>query len=230
MNKTNKGLWIVGFVLAVFVAWSISGCSLKINKRHPGDEQKIGELSSEIESIRSQMAERERQAEQLKRAKEELEKSLENEIRDKQVTVELLKRGLVLTFISEILFDSGKAIIRTEADDVLGRVAKVLNDRVADRNITIEGHTDNQPIKYSGWKSNWELSSARATSVLHYLIDKESVVPERLSATGYGEYRPVSTNDTKEDRQKNRRVEVIILPEVVSKVKGELLGREENLK
>ena len=101
---------------------------------------------------------------------------------------------------------------------------------MADRNITIEGHTDNQPIKYSGWKSNWELSTARATSVLHYLIDKESVVPERLSATGYGEYRPVVTNDTKEDRQKNRRVEVIILPEVVSKVKGELLGREENLK
>jgi chemotaxis protein MotB len=167
--------------------------------------------------------EKEKEAEQLRRAKEELEKSLEQEIRDKLVTVAMLKRGLVLTFISEVLFDSGKAIIKPEAYDVLGRVSTVLNKTVANRNVAVEGHTDNEPIKHSGWKSNWELSTARATSVLHHLIDKEEVSPERLSATGYGEYSPVATNDTKEGRQKNRRVEIIILPEVISKVKGDLL-------
>lgn len=235
MDKINKYLRMAGHIaLAGVIVWFISGCSIKINKRHPGDEKKIGELSSEVEGLKGDMErlrlEKEKEAEQLRRAKEELEKSLEQEIREKLVTVAMLKRGLVLTFVSEVLFDSGKAIIKPEAYDVLGRVSTVLNKTVANRNVAIEGHTDNEPIKYSGWKSNWELSTARATSVLHHLIDKEEVSPERLSATGYGEYSPVASNDTKEGRQKNRRVEIIILPEVISKVKGEMLEGKENLK
>ena len=77
----------------------------------------------------------------------------------------------------------------------------------------IEGHTDNQPIKRSGWKSNWELSTARALSVLHYLGDK-SVAEPRLAAIGYGEYKPALLPMTipKQGRQKNRRVEIVILP------------------
>ncbi|MBI3008811.1 MAG: OmpA family protein [Candidatus Omnitrophica bacterium] len=196
--------------------------------------EKIETLSTQVEDLKGEMErlkmEKEKEAEQLRRAKEEIEKSLEQEIRDKLVTVEMLKRGLVLTFVSEVLFDSGKAIIKSEAYDVLGRVSRVLNKTVANRNVSIEGHTDNEPIKYSGWKSNWELSTARATGVLHHLIDKEEVSPERLSAAGYGEYSPVAANDTKEGRQKNRRVEIIILPEVISKVKGEMLEGKENLK
>ena len=228
MDKMNKYLRMVGHIaLAGVIVWFISGCSIKLHKRHPGDVQKIEELSSEVEGLKGDMErlrlEKEKEAEQMRRAKEELEKSLEQEIRDKQVKVEMIKRGLVLTFVSEVLFDSGKAIIKPEAYDVLGRVSTVLNKTVANRNVAIEGHTDNEPIKYSGWKSNWELSTARATSVLHHLIDKEDVSPERLSATGYGEYSPVAANDTKEGRQKNRRVEIIILPEVISKVKGDLL-------
>ena len=80
--------------------------------------------------------------------------------------------------------------------------------------IGIEGHTDNEPIKYSGWKSNWELSTARALSVLHYLIDEKGVAPIRVSAIGYGEYRPIASNSNKEGRQANRRVEIVILPNV----------------
>ena len=98
---------------------------------------------------------------------------------------------------------------------------------MSDLNVGIEGHTDNVPIKYSGWKSNWELSSARAMSVLHYLIDDHGINPPRLSATGYGEYHPVETNDTAEGRQKNRRVEIVILPKTTKQV-GTV--PEENLK
>jgi chemotaxis protein MotB len=89
---------------------------------------------------------------------------------------------------------------------------------VPENQIGIEGHTDNEPIKYSGWKSNWELSTARALSVLHYLIDEKGISPYRISAIGYGEYRPVTSNNTKEGRQLNRRVEIVILPKV-TKVK-----------
>ena len=76
----------------------------------------------------------------------------------------------------------------------------------------MEGHTDNEPIKYSGWKSNWELSTARATSVLHYLVDDKGVNPKLVKAVGYGEFRPVAANDTPEGRQLNRRVEIVIQP------------------
>ena len=75
----------------------------------------------------------------------------------------------------------------------------------------------NIPIKHSGWKSNWELSAARATNVLHYMIDECSMEPQKMSAIGYGEYRPIDTNDTKEGRANNRRVEIIILPKEMTK-------------
>jgi len=127
-------------------------------------------------------------------------------------------RGLVITFLSEVFFDSGKDAIREDGRGSLKKVAEVLNQNVPNSNVAIEGYTDNQPIKYSGWKTNWELSSARALAVLHYLVDECAVKPTRLSANGYGEFRPVAANDTKENMQKNRRVEIVILPSKLSKV------------
>jgi chemotaxis protein MotB len=109
----------------------------------------------------------------------------------------------------------------------------VLRDNVPQLGVGIEGHTDNQPIKFSNWKSNWELSTARALSVLHYLVDNRGIAPERLSVMGYSEYRPVASNDTWEGRKMNRRVEVVILPPV-TKVKEHssagLAGSDANLK
>ena len=93
----------------------------------------------------------------------------------------------------------------------------------------IEGHTDNQPIKYSGWKSNWELSAHRALSVLHHLKDT-GIAPERLSAIGYGEYRPVASNQSTQGQQLNRRVEIVILPRLVKKLDLGHGYREEILK
>jgi chemotaxis protein MotB len=100
-----------------------------------------------------------------------------------------------------------------------------LAENVPENDIGIEGHTDNEPIRYSGWKSNWELSTARALSVLHYLIDKKGISPLRVSAIGYGEYRPVASNVDKEGRRLNRRVEIVILPKA-TKVK-EIPGESE---
>jgi chemotaxis protein MotB len=174
--------------------------------------QKIEELSQQLD--------------ELNEAKMVLESKLSQEIGDKQVRLEMMQKGLVITFVADVLFDSGKAKIRPEAYASLNKVAKVLKENVPQLNIGIEGHTDNQPIKHSGWKSNWELSTARALSVLHYLADKEGLSPDRLSAVGYGEYQPVASNDTGKGRQLNRRVEIIILPQV-TKVKGSEPGPKE---
>jgi len=197
----------------------LSGCAIGIYKGRPSDLKKIEDLRAEVERLKL-LKDQERR--ELEAAKAELEKRLRGE---KGVAVDLEERGLVVTFVAEVLFDSGKAKIRDKAYNVLDKVTKVINEKVADRNIAIEGHTDNEPIKYSGWKSNWELSTARANAVLHYLEDK-GVEPRRLRATGYGEYRPVTSNDTPEGRQKNRRVEIIILPKM-TREETEFLKRHE---
>jgi len=140
------------------------------------------------------------------------------------VKLEMAERGLVLTFVSEVLFDSGKATLRSEARETLRKVADVIKEKVADRGVGVEGHTDNQPIKHSGWRSNWELSTSRATAVLHAL-EEDGVNPRRLVATGYGEYHPVDSNDTHEGQQKNRRVEIVILPKQLTKAQKEIVRR-----
>lgn len=188
------------FVISAF-AVGLSGCTVVIQKGRTKDAQEISSLKQELS--------------ELQRAKQELEKRLKREINDKEVSIEMLEKGLVITFVSEVLFDSGKATLKTDSFGTLDKIAGVLQTTVKDLKIGIEGHTDNIPIKVSGWKSNWELSSARAMSVLHYLVDKKGVAPKRVSATGYGEFQPVASNGTVEGRQKNRRVEIVILPNTV---------------
>jgi len=127
------------------------------------------------------------------------------------------ERGLVVTVVAEVLFDSGKAKVRPVGKEVLSKVANVLIK--INENIIVEGHTDNVPIKHSGWKSNWELSTQRALNVLHYFIDEKGLNPERFSAAGYGPYRPMASNATVEGRQKNRRVEIVVVPAKIKKAR-----------
>ena len=189
----------MNITLVLALTLGLSGCTIIFQKGRRTDIEKISKLKNDMN--------------ELQRAKEELEKRLQDEINNKQVKVEMQDKGLVITFVSEVLFDSWKAKLRSDSLGKLDKVAGVLNTTVADLNVGVEGHTDNQPIRKSGWKSNWELSTARALSVLHYLSEK-SVAEPRLAAIGYGEYKPVASNDTKEGRQKNRRVEIVILPKI----------------
>lgn len=209
MNKNFINLGKVMFICVL--ALSLAGCTVALYSRYPRDKARISELSNQLTQMEKMKAQ---ETEELKQALAQLENKLKSEIASKQITVGMEERGLVITFVDEVLFDSGKAVVKSSAYDVLSRVANILKDKVADKNIGVEGHTDNVPIKYSGWKSNWELSTARATSVLHYLVDNCSISPERMQATGYGEYRPVASNLAAEGRQKNRRVEIIILPKI----------------
>lgn len=201
-----------------------TGCGVNFFFGRPSDVKKIQELSGELDRIKRQ---KEVESNQLRDAQRMLEQRLQREISDKQVKLEMAERGLVLTFVAEVLFDSGKATLRPEAQQTLEKVASVIREKVSDRDVGVEGHTDNEPIKHSGWKSNWELSTARATSVLHALEDG-GVNPRRLVATGYGEYRPVASNDALEGRQQNRRVEIVILPKKLTKKEQEIVRRAES--
>ncbi len=212
---------LIGIFLLLAVA---AGCGINFYAGRPGDVQEIHRLSQELEALQQQ---KQAEADQLKEAQALLEKRLRREIRDKEVKLEMAERGLVLTFVAEVLFDSGKAELRAEATDALAKVASVIREKVADRDVGIEGHTDNEPIQRSGWKSNWELSTARAISVLHFM-ESEGVFSEALVASGYGEYRPVASNDTDEGRQRNRRVEIVILPKKLTKVQEDLVRQSRD--
>ncbi|RKY33021.1 MAG: hypothetical protein DRP74_01120 [Candidatus Omnitrophota bacterium] len=195
------------FVLVLFLVISFSGCTFIFQKGRRSDVERIKELT--------------RQLNELGRARELLEERLQSEIEDKEVSLKMQEKGLVITVLGDVLYDSGKASIRSRSYSILDKVARVLKENVPLLNVGIEGHTDNVPIKFSGWKSNWELSSARALGVLHYLSDNAGVEPSRLAAIAYGEYRPVASNATKEGRQLNRRVEIVILPELTKRAKDE---------
>lgn len=205
MNRRMTNIF--SFMIAGIFLFSLSGCTFIFQKGRRNDAEQISKLKGDID--------------ELQNAKEELEKRLKGEIADKEVTVERLQKGLVITFVSEVLFDSGKAELRKESFEKLDKVVSVVTNVVPDLNVGIEGHTDNVPIKYSAWKSNWELSAHRALSVVHYLVEK-SIDPTRLSAIAYGEYHPVESNDAKEGRAKNRRVEIVILPKAEKKVASEV--------
>ncbi len=208
-------------VLMTGVVVALSGCGINFYAGRPTDVHRIQELSTELDRLRQQ---KERESQQLRDAKSLLEQQLQQEIADKQVKLEMAERGLVITFVAEVLFDSGKAALRPAAHQSLEKVARVIEQKVPDRDIGVEGHTDNQPIKHSGWKSNWELSTSRATSVIHFFVS-QGLNPRQLTAIGYGEYRPVVSDDTAEGRQKNRRVEIVILPKKLTKREADLLRR-----
>lgn len=119
------------------------------------------------------------------------------------------ERGLVISLKDTVLFPSGKADLTPEAQEIIRKVGISLKG--IDNYIRVEGHTDNLPINTPEFPSNWELSAARATNVVRFLLKEAGLPPEKLSEAGYGEYRPIASNETPAGRSLNRRVDIVIL-------------------
>jgi len=125
-----------------------------------------------------------------------------------------VKKGVVFISLSDkMMFKSGRTEISKQADSVLFKLAKIIND-YKDYEVLIEGHTDNVPIKTACIKDNWDLSALRATAIARKLQEDFGVDPARLTAGGHGEWVPKASNDTPEGRSLNRRTEVILLPKL----------------
>ena len=202
---------------------------------------KKGELNTKITELRDQIAEKDKELtaknaeiqalnQEKEKAIQEKEKSIaelkntytslvgemSEEIKKGEVTITQLKDKLSVNMVEQILFDSGSADIKKDGKKVLQRVADILK-KVTDKQIRVEGYTDNVPISprlAARFPTNWELSTARATTVARYLQDK-GVDPRILSAAGYSEYRPVAPNDTEAGRAKNRRIEISLVPKEI---------------
>lgn len=125
------------------------------------------------------------------------------------VNVAITHRGLVISLKEAGFFGSGNATINPASLDLLAKIAESLAPY--GNPISFEGHTDTLPIRSSQFQSNWELSTARATNLAHHFMDRYGFAPEKISVTGYGEYRPVADNATEEGRKQNRRVDIVLL-------------------
>jgi len=134
--------------------------------------------------------------------------ALSDWIGTEDVTIKQGEDWLELEIKSRVLFESGEARLARPAIPVLGEIASIL--QTSANPIQVEGFTDNNPINTPRFPSNWELSAARAASVVH-LLDRYGIQPDRMSAIGYGEYKPIASNDTEAGRQKNRRVVLVVL-------------------
>jgi chemotaxis protein MotB len=127
-----------------------------------------------------------------------------------KVSTTITQRGLVIRLLTDkVLFASGQAVLEPQATPILSRVAKLLNV-AGDHDVMVEGHTDNVPISGSVYPTNWELSTARASRVVRFLIDN-GAAKMRMAASGYAALHPISENTTAAGRSRNRRVEVVVL-------------------
>ncbi len=148
----------------------------------------------------------------------ELEKLLSPEIKRNEVALRIEPDGLIISLREIGFFGSGSAQIKPQAMDAVHRVAEFLKARNC--SLRIEGHTDNVPIHTASFASNWELSTARATGLVRLLVENEGFAPERLSAAGYGEFHPVADNSTAAGQQLNRRVDIVVVPQVIPARQG----------
>jgi len=182
--------------------------------------QNVNQLTSERGQLRAGLDDAEKRLEELRKQKAAAEaraatfrtlvEKLRSMIDSGQIKVTIRNGRMLIALPNDVLFDSGKTEVKKEGKEAITRIAQVLST-IADRRFLVAGHSDNVPIKTARFPSNWELSAARAVEVVKLLIEggmRGSV----LGAAGYGEFDPVGANDTLESRATNRRIEIVLEP------------------
>jgi len=186
------------------------------------EQLKTGE--TEKARLEQERAAKEAEIQRLTRTHEELTKSLEAEIAKGDIKIKQVRDRLTINMVDRVLFDSGQSKVKPSGLKVLKQVSDILKN-VTDKQIRIEGHTDNVPIGAKlkeRFQTNWELSTARATSVVRYLIEDGGVDRANLLAVGYADTKPLASNDTEEGRTANRRIEIALYPKDLSEIVNQL--------
>jgi len=187
-------------------------------------DERLKAEASEKARLEQERAAKEAEIQRLTRTHEELTKSLEAEIAKGDIKIKQVRDRLTINMVDRVLFDSGQSQVKPAGLKVLKQVSDILKN-VTDKQIRIEGHTDNVPIGVKlreRFPTNWELSTARATSVVRYLIEEGSVDRATLSAVGYADTRPLAGNDSEDGRTANRRIEIALYPKDLSEIASQL--------
>lgn len=176
------------------------------------------QLRQKLTDTQAQIADLQKEHDAALGSRDTLEKEMRDALESKDVTISKLQGKLTVNILDRVLFDSGEAELKPDGQAVLKKVAAILAQH-PELKIHVIGHTDNVPIRASArsrFPSNWELSTARATAAVRFLVEVAGVDPHRLGAVGYGEFRPVADNATPEGRAKNRRIAITVLPDELS--------------
>ncbi|OPY77157.1 MAG: Motility protein B [Syntrophorhabdus sp. PtaU1.Bin058] len=194
-QDTQRYQELVGHLKTIFTGHS--GITGKGN----GASQSTTDIQSQLDMIKN--------GDVQKQLEDEIRRMMDGEGMQNNISVLSDERGIVIRILDKAFFDEGRADLKERARQALDRIMPVM--RKVDNHIRIEGHTDNVPINTSEFKSNWELSVRRATEVVRYFVEKHDFPPQRISAVGYAEYRPVMPNDSPDNRAMNRRIEIILM-------------------
>jgi chemotaxis protein MotB len=192
----------------------------KLDEQNKMMKAKLASLGQNLDKLHINLTDKDKQiadllkAQELAQARAKMFKDLVNKFKQMidsgKLKVEVRKGRMVVKMSDKILFDPGKDDLKAEGKTALAEVTKILV-AIPDRAFQVAGHTDNVPIKSRKFKSNWELSTARAVNVVRYMIEN-GMKAERISASGYGEFDPVGDNATPEGKQQNRRIEITLMP------------------
>lgn len=188
------------------------------------EKERLRAEEAEKARLEQERAAKEAEIQRLTKTHEDLTKSLQAEIAKGDIKIQQVRDRLTINMVDRVLFDSGQAQVKPAGLKVLKQVSDILK-KVTDKQIRIEGHTDNVPIGAKlkeRFPTNWELSTARATSVVRYLIEEGGVDRATLSAVGYADNRPVASNDGEEGRTANRRIEIVLYPKDLSQITSQM--------
>ena len=206
--------FVVMYSMSVVDAAKYKELSNSLNSALSGDQQKVngGDQGSPVEDVKlnevtpsnGNVTEQD-----LQKIVEQVQSLINEKGMQDQVTVNLGDIGVWITFKDYVLFDSGSTAVKPETVGILTELGNIL--KVVNNYVRIEGYTDNVPINNSMYSNNWDLSVMRASKVLEIMVSRSGFPSEKISAVGYGEYRPIAPNDTEEGKAKNRRVDIVIL-------------------
>lgn len=211
-------IFLVGWYHALEAQHKLEGFPAKLTAANDALSRALADnakLNDQLAAMQKQVED----LEQQKMAVTQTAKSLEDEMRmameSKDVTISKLQGRLTVSILDRVMFDSGAAELNPAGEAVMRKMAAFMASHPTLK-IHVIGHTDNIPIRpeaRSRFASNWELSSSRALAAVHFLTEHAGMDARRVGAVGYGEFRPVADNSTAEGRAKNRRIEIVILPD-----------------
>lgn len=215
-TKQNIAIMILSVLLAasIIIIISLSASYKNVKQSLQACQKSLSEQNQKVAEIT------EAQIKQMKSTHDKLVSDLKDQIQKQEVTIKEFQESLSLNFVDRILFEFAKADLTPEGEKVLKKVGEALKN-IKGKKVRVTGHTDPVPIRPDymyKFPSNWELSAARASSVVRYFQEKTGLDPTEMEAVGRSFYQPEASNDTKEGRARNRRVEILIAPQM--EVKG----------
>jgi len=200
-----------------------------LEERLAKQEEEGARLAADRDSLARQIEQKESQIAKLKATYDSLEEKMKAEIKKGEIRLSQAGGRIRVDLVDKILFDSGSADLSKRGEEVLGRIGSVLA-KVEDKQIQISGHTDDNPIRDSlkeKFATNWDLSVARAVTVVRFLSEHAKVPSRRMVAAGYGEFHPIASNANPEGRARNRRIEILLTPSLEARQKQPIVAKSE---